>query len=80
MVIHHIIFDGWSHFVFYNELWDTYIRLCEGNTISKQIHVPYFAEFAKMEVHLSHRVNNDLTYWKKKLFKPMTNTHHDTSW
>ena len=71
MVIHHIIFDGWSHFVFYNELWDTYIRLCEGNTISKQIHVPYFAEFAKMEVHLSHRVNNDLTYWKKKLFKPI---------
>ena len=71
MVIHHIVFDGWSHFVFYNELWDTYIKLCEGSAISKEKHVPFFAEFAKMEVHLSHKVNNDLAYWKKKLFKPM---------
>ena len=71
MVIHHIIFDGWSHFVFYNELWDTYIQLCEGNAISKEIHVPFFAEIAKMEEHVSHRVNDDLTYWRKKLFKPI---------
>ena len=71
IVIHHIIFDGWSHFVFHNELWGTYIKLCEGNPISTEIHEPYFAQIAWMEESLSDKVNNDLEYWKKKLSKPI---------
>ena len=71
MVVHHIIFDGWSHFLFYNELWSTYIKLCEGSAIPSDIHKPYFAEFAKMEENLSNKVSNDLIYWKNKLSKPL---------
>ena len=71
MVVHHIIFDGWSHFIFYNELWDSYVKLSEGKRVSPTLHKPLYVEFAKEEqTHTESfrlKIDNDLSYWKNKL-------------
>ena len=78
MVVHHIIFDGWSHFVFYNELWESYTSALEGKQIKSDIHMPLFAHLAKEEqIHLQSPVSmieNDLSYWKKQLAGSLPHT------
>ena len=73
MVVHHIVFDGWSHFVFYNELWASYKKLSEGKSIKPDIQRPLFAELAQEEQHgLSFsRMECHMTYWKRKLVAPL---------
>ncbi|XP_028402765.1 uncharacterized protein LOC114525576 [Dendronephthya gigantea] len=73
MVVHHIIFDGWSHFVFYNELWNCYKELCEGKKVKSDLQRPLYAEFAEQEQHgsLSSEMESHIAYWKNKLAVPL---------
>ena len=78
MVIHHIVFDGWSHFVFYNELWNTYENMCNGHQIDKIAHRPFYVEVAEEEQNkvaaLGTTFEKDLAYWKMKLAEPLPHT------
>ncbi|XP_031561672.1 uncharacterized protein LOC116297562 [Actinia tenebrosa] len=75
MVVHHIIFDGWSHFNFYNELWHTYRNACDGVVEQKPIHKPLYVELVSEEqkevTSGSSRIVTDLAYWKQKLCGPL---------
>lgn len=71
MVIHHIIFDGWSHFIFYNELWSTYKKMCEGGDYDTSIQKPLYAEWAYEEQQSTSlpksKLSKEMSYWKQKL-------------
>lgn len=75
MIIHHIIFDGWSHFNFYNELWHTYRNACDRvvkqNPIHKPLYVELVSEEQKEATSGSSRIVTDLAYWKQKLCGPL---------
>ena len=73
MVVHHIVFDGWSHFVFYNEIWDSYKKLCEGNSVKEDLQLPLYTEFAEEEQNgsFSSQMESHVSYWKDKLAVPL---------
>ena len=78
IVVHHIIFDGWSHFVFYNELWESYTSALEGKQIESDIHMPLYSHLTKEEqIYLQSSVSmieNDLSYWKKQFVGSLPHT------
>lgn len=71
MVIHHIIFDGWSHFVFYNELWSTYKMISNGCDCNTSIYDALYLEWASNEQRQVNvpesKLYEDISYWKHKL-------------
>ena len=73
MVVHHIVFDGWSHFVFYNELWDYYNKICEGKSVKADLQRPLYAEYAEEQQNgpLSSQMESHVMYWKNKLAPPL---------
>ena len=73
MVVHDIILDKLSHFVFYNELWASYKKLSQGKSLKADIQRPLYAELAQEEqrgLSLS-QMECHMTYWKKKLVAPL---------
>ncbi|MGG7175941.1 amino acid adenylation domain-containing protein, partial [Clostridium paraputrificum] len=69
VVIHHIIFDGWSMGVFYKSLSEKYNKLCNGKYSVNQEKRAQYADYAKWQrKELSRsKMEKQFEYWKNKL-------------
>ena len=74
-VIHHIIYDGWSHFLFQNEMWNNYNKYSDGKFVLTEMQRPLSVAFSSMEIDASKSVNSrmqrDMQYWLEKLSFPL---------
>ncbi|MBB6716466.1 non-ribosomal peptide synthetase, partial [Clostridium gasigenes] len=69
IVIHHIIFDGWSMGVFYKNLSEKYNSLCNGkHSLNKEKTVQYadYANWQRKELS-KNKLDKQFSYWKNKL-------------
>ncbi|MBU3108710.1 non-ribosomal peptide synthetase, partial [Clostridium gasigenes] len=69
IVIHHIIFDGWSMGVFYKNLSEKYNNLCNGKYFLNKEKTVQYADYAKWQrKELSeNKLEKQFSYWKNKL-------------
>lgn len=74
LVVHHIVFDGWSFGIILKELNYNYERYLNGNEQSlPELRIQYadFAQWQKENIQAGS-LNNQLKYWNKKLEGSMT--------
>ena len=71
--IHHIIFDGWSAELFYNELFGNYVAFCNNQPSPFPFPEIQYADFASWQNQESTTENftQQLNYWLKKLSGPL---------
>ncbi|MBT9312775.1 non-ribosomal peptide synthetase [Leptothoe kymatousa] len=71
--IHHIIFDGWSVGLFYNELFSIYTNVCKGQSSSFPLPKIQYADFSNWQNQQSTTENfkQQLDYWLQKLSGPL---------
>ena len=69
LVVHHIIFDAWSHGVLLNELAERYNAARVGKTLALPPLDIKFADYAGWQRDWleSDDFDHQLTYWKNKL-------------
>lgn len=69
LTMHHIITDGWSMRIFFQELTDLYSAFCAGERPSLPEMPIQFADYAEWErQHLQEEaVREELEYWKRRL-------------
>ncbi|GAB1539814.1 hypothetical protein NUACC21_24810 [Scytonema sp. NUACC21] len=67
--IHHIIYDGWSRQIFYQELTTLYEAFCKGKLLPLPELPIQYADFALWQRQSLDREDNvrQLAYWKKQL-------------
>ena len=69
VVLHHIIFDGWSHFLFYNEIWRRYTLLAMPCEEAPLLPTSSFLEYAdrypagRGDAHCSE----SMSFWRENL-------------
>jgi len=69
LIVHHIIFDAWSHGVFLNEMATLYNAVKAGETVSLPPLAIEFADYAgwQRDWFGSDDFKHQLSYWKNKL-------------
>ena len=68
ILMHHIVFDGWSENVFIHELQVLYTAFVEGKESPLPELPLQYADFAVWQnQRLKERIDQDLHYWKEKL-------------
>ncbi len=86
IVIHHIVFDGWSKDVFFKELADLYQEEVSGQSVSLPALPIQYADFAIWQKQWleGERTKSAIEYWKKQLAGipdclrlPIDNPHPD---
>ncbi|CAF3776245.1 unnamed protein product [Rotaria sp. Silwood1] len=65
VVAHHIIFDGWSHFIMQNEIWRNYKLLMSDEVIDRRLQLPLYAEYESQKICYA----TELVYWTSMLKK-----------
>ncbi|MCF6284869.1 MAG: amino acid adenylation domain-containing protein, partial [Candidatus Hydrogenedentes bacterium] len=73
LVIHHIVFDGWSISVLLDELADAYQQTVAGTSLSREPLFHQFADYALWQRQMleSAEVKRQSAYWKRKLAGPL---------
>ena len=68
VIIHHIIFDGRSHFIFFDQLWKAYKQflILEDQDIKWQ-NQPTYIDFVLYEQNFLKNNLKDFDYWQKNL-------------
>jgi amino acid adenylation domain-containing protein/thioester reductase-like protein len=71
--IHHILFDGWSLNIFLRELGDIYTKLVRQELFVAPPRSFEFKDYAFSQKNWNQQglFDQQLTYWQRKLFKPM---------
>ncbi|ODP30123.1 Bacitracin synthase [Paenibacillus nuruki] len=69
IVVHHIIFDGWSMSLLEQELWRSYEAHQKGLLIQQEKNKLHYADYAQWQRKMlqGESQQEQLTYWKKQL-------------
>ncbi len=67
IVVHHIVFDGWSRSIFLRELGHGYDRIVSGDSVVLPPLPLQYSDYARWEVASSQAIDRHLTYWKAQL-------------
>ena len=67
IVVHHIVFDGWSRSIFLRELGHGYDRIVGGDSAVLPPLPLQYSDYARWEAASSQAIDRHLTYWKTQL-------------
>ncbi len=67
IVVHHIVFDGWSRSIFLRELGHGYDRIVGGDSAVLPPLPLQYSDYARWEAASSQAIDRHLTYWKAQL-------------